>query len=101
MFTPTERVFTQDNGIPMYPKTPYDYITKIGRANNLPHITVHMLRHTAISQFIKDGNPITEIASYVGHANVQVTNTVYAHDIREQNKAKTISTNMLAAIKEA
>ena len=103
MFAPTDRVFTQDNGIPMYPKTPYDFINKLGKKNNLPHITVHMLRHTAISQFIKDGNPITEIASYVGHANVQVTNTVYAHDIREQAKAKTISTNMFDAlhIKEA
>ena len=103
MFTPTDRVFTQDNGIPMYPKTPYDYLNKLGKKNNLPHITVHMLRHTAISQFIKDGNAVTEIASYVGHATPQVTATVYAHDIREANKAKTIATNMLDAlnIKEA
>lgn len=103
MFTPTDRVFTQDNGIPMYPKTPYDYLNKLGKKNHLPHITVHMLRHTAISQFIKDGNAVTEIASYVGHATPQVTATVYAHDIREANKAKTIATNMLDAlnIKEA
>ncbi len=101
MFAPTNRVFTQDNGIPMYPKTPYDFLRKLGKKNDLPHITVHQLRHTAISQFIKDGNAITEIASFVGHATPQVTNTVYAHDIREQSKAKTINSDMLSIVKEA
>ena len=88
MFTPTDRVFTQDNGAPMYPKTPYDFISKLGKKNSLPHITVHMLRHTAISQFIKDGNAVTEIASYVGHATPQVTATVEKRMENKENMRK-------------
>ena len=98
MFKPTDRVFQQKNGIPMHPQTPNQFLRKLENEDNFPHITVHELRHTAISKFIKDGNAITEIASFVGHANVQVTNTVYAHDIREQNKAKEISTDMLTEL---
>lgn len=98
MFKPTERVFQQKNGIPMHPQTPNQFLRKLENDENFPHITVHGIRHTAISKFIKDGNAITEIASFVGHANVQVTNTVYSHDIREQNKAKEISTDMLTEL---
>lgn len=102
MFQPTERVFIQDNGIPMYPKTPYQFLLKLSKKEGLPRITIHELRHSFASVSIKNGVPITEIASYLGHATVATTNAVYSHDIREQEKAKSISTNMLDYItKEA
>lgn len=95
MFQPTERVFTQDNGIPMHPKTHYQFLLKLAKKEDFPHVTIHELRHSFVSASIKNGTPLTEIASYVGHASVATTQAVYSHDIREQEKAKSISTDML------
>lgn len=101
MFQPTARVFTKEDGTPMHPKTPYQFLLKLGRKENLPHVTVHELRHSFASASIKAGVPLTEIASYLGHASVATTQAVYSHDIREQSKAKTIDTNMLRYAKQA
>lgn len=95
MFQPTERVFIQSNGIPMCPKTPYQFLQKLSKKEGFPHVTIHGLRHSFVSASIKEGTPLPEIASYCGHASTAVTQAVYSHDIREQEKAKSISTNML------
>ena len=101
MFKPCNRVFIQANGIPLHPNTPYTFVRKFGKRHNLPPITIHGLRHTFVSLAIKEGEAVTQIASFVGHANVAVTNAVYAHDIEERNKAKEITTNVIKELKQA
>ena len=47
--------------------------------NNLPHITVHGLRHTYASMLISEGVPISEVSAQLGHASVDITLRVYTH----------------------
>ena len=45
----------------------------------------HDLRHTAASNLISAGVPITTVSGLLGHSSVQVTNAVYGHAIPAQD----------------
>ena len=40
---------------------------------------MHALRHTFASLLLSQGTPITEVSSYLGHADPQITLKVYSH----------------------
>src|SRR3954462_9387540 len=44
----------------------------------LKKVSPHMLRHSAAVRMAEDGVPMEEIASYLGHGDVNVTRKVYA-----------------------
>jgi integrase len=44
----------------------------------LPRVSPHMLRHSAAVRQAEQGVPMEEIASYLGHNDVQITRRVYA-----------------------
>lgn len=98
MFQSKDRVFIQDNGVPMHPKTPYTYLRKQAKKHDLQPIKIHGLRHSAVSLMIEKHVPITQIASYVGHSSPAVTNAVYSHDIRKAEEAKSVSVNIIEEI---
>lgn len=47
--------------------------------NNLPHITMHGLRHTYASMLIAEGFPVSEVSAQLGHASVDITLRTYTH----------------------
>lgn len=47
--------------------------------NDLPHITVHGLRHTYASMLINAGIPIAEVSTQLGHASIDITLRTYTH----------------------
>lgn len=89
----SNRVFTRANGAPMHPKTPYQFLKKFLAKYNLPETDIHTFRHTAVSQLWASGVPLTDIADFVGHANVSTTIAVYSHSMKE-NKDKLSSALM-------
>ncbi len=48
-----------------------------------PPVTFHGLRHTAASIILSHGVPITIVARQLGHANPNITATIYAHLLEE------------------
>lgn len=42
-------------------------------------LDMHALRHTFASLLLSQGAPITEVSSYLGHADPQITLKVYSH----------------------
>lgn len=48
------------------------------RRAGLENVTPHTLRHTAAVWMAEAGRPMTEIASYLGHSDSQITERVYA-----------------------
>ena len=48
-------------------------------SKNLPHITMHGLRHTYASMLISEGVPISEVSAQLGHASTDITLRVYTH----------------------
>jgi len=47
-------------------------------------LDMQALRHTYASILLSQGAPITEVSAYLGHANPQVTLTVYSHWLPRQ-----------------
>jgi integrase len=56
----------------------------ITRAGIPEGFTFHSLRHTFASHQLAKGVPVTQVSHWLGHANPQVTMTVYAHIINAQ-----------------
>lgn len=80
-----DAVFTSDDGRRMSLDSPTHKFQKILKANNLPHITLHGLRHTAASAMIAQGISVTDIAKQLGHAQTSTTLDIYAHAFAEAN----------------
>lgn len=50
----------------------------------LPRIRVHDLRHTAISQMIAAGTPVTTAQKVAGHSRLSTTADIYTHVVQAQ-----------------
>jgi integrase len=68
----------------------------------LAKVTPHMLRHSAAVRMAEDGVPMEEIASYLGHSNVNVTRTIYAKFSPEflQGAAASLELDEIEEVKE-
>lgn len=49
------------------------------RRAEVKKLDMHALRHTFASLLLSQGTPITEVSSYLGHADPQITLKVYSH----------------------
>lgn len=75
------RVFTTDEGAPMFPDSISQWFTKFVKRTGLPKVTVHSLRHTYASIMIADGTPLVVVSHQLGHAQASTTANIYAHVI--------------------
>lgn len=76
------RLFTKATGAPIHPDTLDDWLSKFIKRSNLPHVTIHGLRHTNATLLINSYVPITTIAARLGHANPSTTSKIYTHAIK-------------------
>jgi integrase len=95
-------VFPRADGRPQDRKTTwraFDVAIKKANENGreeekLRRLTVHSLRHSFASIHLMNGTPIPEVSAMLGHANVNITLTVYTHFVP---KMQTDSSSRLAA----
>jgi integrase len=87
------RVFTTDDGAPIFPDSISQWFSKFVKRTGLPKVTVHSLRHTYASLMIADGTPLVVVAHQLGHAQPSTTANIYAHVIAsaEAQAAKTLA----------
>lgn len=83
----SDRLFTTAEGKPIHPDTITGWFHDFIKRNNLPHITIHSLRHTNATLMINSGVPITTIAARLGHANPSTTTKIYTHAIKSADAA--------------
>lgn len=69
----SDKVLTQWNGEPMNPQTPSHWLNKWLKANDLPHICFHALRHTHITLLIANGVDIATVSNRAGHNKISTT----------------------------
>ncbi len=81
------RIFTQDDGRPMFPDSITKRIKKIVAENGLPNVHTHSLRHTYASLLIADRIPLVVVSHNLGHAQVSTTNNIYSHVISSAEAA--------------
>lgn len=63
------------------------------------HVTIHGLRHTGISYFIRHGVPIEVVSRMAGHQSIQITIDTYLSVIEEQKLSAIDELNNIAKIK--
>jgi integrase len=52
----------------------------------VPHITVHGIRHTVASHLIASGWDVTEVAYQLGHSRPSITSDIYSHVLPHRKK---------------
>lgn len=72
-----DKLFTQDNGEPIFPGTPSSWFRKFIRRNNLPTLTFHQIRHTNASLLISQGVDISTVSNRLGHADKNLSPLKY------------------------
>lgn len=76
-------IFTKDDGTLMHPDSLANWFSNFVKANNLPHVTLHSLRHTNASLMIASGIDLATVSKRLGHADTSITARVYTHAIQE------------------
>lgn len=75
------RVFTRDDGAPIFPDALTQWFSDFVKRSGLPPVHVHSLRHTYASMMIAQGTPLVVVSRRLGHAQVSTTANIYAHVI--------------------
>ena len=95
----TGYVFTQENGLPIYPHTPSDLFKKLLKKAELRPTRLHDQRHLHATELLRLGEPLHVVASRLGHRDAMVTATIYAHVSDQQ--AETASSTFSNAVESA
>lgn len=70
----------QDNfGRPIQPSVLTDTVTSIVREYDLPHVTLHGLRHTYASYLFENDANLVEVSQQIGHSLPSTTANLYLH----------------------
>ena len=85
-FNDPEWVFSTWNGHNIHPDTLTDTFKKFLTRHGLPDIRLHDIRHTACTMLLHAGLNVRAVASRMGHANPNVTLSVYAHALKSADR---------------
>lgn len=93
----TDRLFTQWNGVPMYPDSLTKWFSNFLKRHNLRQVTLHSLRHTNATLLIAEGTDIRTVSSRLGHSNTAATLNIYTHALKSKdNEAADVLNTVLA-----
>lgn len=71
----------------------YKSIVNQADINHAKHVTIHGLRHTGISYFLRHGVPVEIVSRMAGHQSIQITTDTYYQIIEEQKEKAVIDLN--------
>lgn len=80
----TERLFTTWDGQQMHGATPFTWLTKTCKANDLPKVNLHSMRHLNASLLISSGVDVKTVQSVLGHSQASTTLDIYAAAFRDR-----------------
>jgi len=83
---PSDYVLTAEDGQPMHPDSPTDWLAKFAKRHNLPPIHPHKFRHTQASLLISEGVDILTVSKRLGHAKVSTTLDIYSHVLAKSDE---------------
>lgn len=78
-WTDSGYVFAREDGLPFNPESISQRFERLSARVGVPKIRLHDLRHTAASLMLEDGTPVKVAAEMLGHANPNVTQSIYQH----------------------
>ena len=71
------------------------HLKELIREHDLPHVTMHGLRHTYASMLINEGVPIADVSAQLGHASVDITLRIYTHVFKDVSSASERISNLI------
>lgn len=84
----TDRLFTQWNGEPIHPNTPYTWLKRFCERENLSFKGLHSFRHALATQAIVSAKiDVSTVSRMLGHSNTSTTLNIYTHEIESIKKA--------------
>ncbi|GHU96407.1 hypothetical protein FACS1894208_10930 [Clostridia bacterium] len=86
-----DRLFTQWDGKPIHPDTVSQWFDSFLKRHDLPHVTLHEIRHTNASHLIGNGVDVRTVAQRLGHSQVSVTLNTYAHSVKAAEQAAAVT----------
>lgn len=78
-------VCARDNGDPVSPENLTKRFANLLKKKGMPHIRLHDLRHSAASNLLAMGFPISDVSFWLGHANISTTVDTYGHFLKSAN----------------
>jgi integrase len=84
-----DKLFTKENGEPIFPDTPSQWFRKFRKRHNLPELPFHGIRHTFASLLMSEGVDVATVSKLLGHADINVTLRRYGHAIKEKARKAT------------
>lgn len=95
----TDLVFPSCDGSPMRPDTLTNWFAGFIRRHDLPHVTIHGLRHTNATLLIAAGTNLRTVSGRLGHAQASTTANIYAHAVRSADAAAAETIESILAAK--
>lgn len=80
-------VFCHSDGDFILPGTVTKAVRRIAKKAGFTGVSIHTLRHSHGSQLLSAGVPLPAVSKRLGHTNIYVTATVYAHAIATDESA--------------
>lgn len=74
-------------GNPLLPQTLSSRLVRLEDKKNLPHVTIHGLRHTYASLLHSKGVDMAQISAELGHSNLATTQNIYTHIIKSPSQS--------------
>lgn len=79
-------IMTAEDGGPMFPDSPTDWLSKFAKRHDLPPIHPHKFRHTQASLLIAEGVDILTVSKRLGHSQTSTTMNIYAHALAKSDE---------------
>lgn len=80
-------VFTGEHGQPLNRSVVAHALRRECQRLGLPEVSPHGLRHLSASLLLDAGLPLPQVAARLGHANSQITASIYAHTVGRRDDA--------------
>lgn len=79
----TQRLFTRQTGGVMHPQTPYHWLERFCKRNQIRFLGIHQFRHLNATLLITSGVDARTVSSALGHSQVSTTLNIYSHTFAE------------------
>jgi integrase len=79
-------IFTQENGLPLDPSTPYQIFKRTAKRLGLRPESLHSIRHLHATELLNSGVGIHLVKDRLGHSDISTTLRIYAHIRLEQKQ---------------
>ncbi len=95
-YTKNDYILKWDDGHPFSPDFVTKKFQKLLKANKLPKIRFHELRHSCASILINMGFTLKDVQEWLGHSDITITANIYSHlDVtRKQSMADKLASSL-------